>query len=278
MFDRISRGFQLVGSSWRVLRTDKKLIVFPILSGICCILVLLSFWTPVLIAQPGWLQFNDKPPAWFWGFLFLFYFVNYFVIVFFNAALVSCAIMRFHGETPTVGDGLRAAASRFPQILAWAFVSATVGILLKAIENAHEKAGEIVSAILGTVWTIITYFVVPVLVVEKLGPIQAIKRSVSIMKQTWGETLVSHFGIGLIVLLLMIPAFLLFVGGVFVAQSALPLGIMLLILGVLYFLLVLAISSALSGIHLAALYQFAAFGVVPEGYDREMMTGAFGKK
>src|SRR5262249_4768139 len=155
-------------SSWQVLLMDKKLILFPIMSGICCLIVLLSFLTPFLIAPPDWIvKGQGVPPVWFYLVAFLFYFVNYFVIVFFNAALVSCAFIRFPGGTPTIGDGMRAAVSRLPQILAWALVSATVGMLLKAVENVHEKAGEIISAILGTVWTVITYFVVPVLVVEK---------------------------------------------------------------------------------------------------------------
>src|SRR6516162_6321216 len=202
MYQRLANSFALARSSWQVLRTDKKLVLFPILSGICCIVVLIAFWAPVLLAQPAFLQGQGQVPGWIYPLAFAFYFVNYFVIVFFNAALVSCALIRFHGGTPTVGDGLRAAFSRLPQILAWALVSATVGVLLKVIENAHEKAGEFISAILGTVWTVITYFVVPVLVVEKVGPIEAVKRSVQILKQTWGDALVGKFGIGLFILLM----------------------------------------------------------------------------
>src|SRR5262249_39867725 len=144
----------------------------------------------------------------------------YFVIIFFNAALVSCALMRFNGVEPTLGDGLRAASLRLPQILLWALVSATVGMILKAIENSSEKVGQFISGILGMVWTVITYFVVPVLVVEKTGPFAAISRSTSILKKTWGESLVGGIGITLFIFLLALPGILLlFVAGAVLAMN-----------------------------------------------------------
>src|SRR4051812_27151935 len=215
MFERIANSFALARSSWNVLRTDKQLIVFPIISGICCLLVLLSFVAPfiaLLVVQ------NKQPediPQWVYIVTaFAFYFCNYFVIVFFNSALTSCALMRFSGHTPTIGGGLTAAWIRLPQILAWALVAATVGVLLKLIENAHEQVGRFISAILGTAWTVVTYFVVPVLVVERVGPIDAVKRSIEILKHTWGEALVGHFGIGFFVFLLALPVILLLVVGI----------------------------------------------------------------
>src|SRR5262249_54953434 len=196
-----------------VLRTDKQLIVFPILSGICCLLVLLSFVLPFVLS-PQLLnlvdnQVNQGQVPW-WGYVvaFAFYFCNYFVIVFFNSALISCALMRFNGLEPTLGDGFKAAAARLPQILAWALVSATVGVLLKIIENSSEKVGQFIAGLLGLVWGVLTYFVVPVLVVEKLGPIDAIKRSAAILRKTWGESLVANLGIGLIMMVLFLVALL----------------------------------------------------------------------
>ena len=181
MFDRITRSFELAKSSWNVLRTDKKLLLFPVVSGIGVLVVLISFIGPlVALVVGGQIKFEADQngefalPWWSYPLTFAFYFCNYFVIVFCNAALVSCALMRFNGQEPTLGDGFRAAASRLPQIFAWALVSATVGLLLKIVENANEKIGEIISALLGTAWTVLTFFVVPVLVVEKVGPFSAV--------------------------------------------------------------------------------------------------------
>src|SRR4051812_16188899 len=126
MFERIRTSFELARSSWNVLRDDKKLIVFPILSGIASVLVFLSFAVPlaVIVAQTDAFKDVDKNGVPWWTYLvvFAYYFCSYFVIVFCNSALVSCALMRFGGEEPTLGDGLRAAGSRLPQILAWALV------------------------------------------------------------------------------------------------------------------------------------------------------------
>src|SRR5262249_17525928 len=132
MFDRLSRSFELARSSWHVLLADKKLVLFPILSGIATLLVLASFVTPPLRLYLGghinfdWVDQDKQPPLWYYAVAFAFYFCTYFVIVFCNAALISCALMRFNGQEPTLGDGFAAAASRLPQIFAWALVSATV--------------------------------------------------------------------------------------------------------------------------------------------------------
>jgi hypothetical protein len=283
MFTKISNSFSLAGSSWRLLRDDKKLILFPVISGVCCLLVMVSFCIPFL-ANPGLLDFphdaqgNVQIPIWVYPTLFAFYFVNYFVIIFFNAALISCAVLRFNGQEASLGDGLSIAASRLPQILAWALVSATVGFLLKLIESAHEKVGQIVSAILGTAWNVITYFVVPILVVEKLGPIAAIQRSLSLLKKAWGEALVGQIGLGLVLFLLLLPAILLAAIGVFALGSVPALGVIMLVIAVVYFLIWSAVGPAINGIFLAALYQYASSGMTPNGFDQQALSGAFAPK
>jgi hypothetical protein len=286
MFDRIARSFQLAKSSWNVLRADKKLVLFPIISGIGVLLVLISFIAPLAVLIAGGHikveldQDNAQPPWWVYPVTFAFYFCNYFVIVFCNSALVSCALMRFNGQEPTLGDGFRAAAARLPQIAAWALVSATIGLILKVIENAHEKIGEIVSALLGTAWTVITFFVVPVLVVEKLGPIAAIGRSLALLKKAWGEALVGNLGLGLFKLLLLLPGILVLVGGIVLCAMVQPvyIGIAVVVLALLYLLIAAAGGSALDAIFLTALYQYAAFEKVPEGFDRTSIEGAFSRK
>ena len=133
-------------SSWAVLIKDKHLIVFPIVSGFLFLIVLASFAVP-LATLVDWNKFqqqlqanNNRPPIWVYALSFAFYFSTYFVIIFCNSALISCAMMRFNGQEPSVGDGFRMAMSRLPQIFAWALVSATVGVLLKVIENSARES------------------------------------------------------------------------------------------------------------------------------------------
>ena len=282
MFERISNGWNLALESWSVLRQDKELLLFPLFSGIACFLVLASFAAPlwftgyieVLADDP---QGMENPIAWV--LLFLYYCVNYFVIVFFNSALVACATIRFRGGDPTVGDGFRAAMNRLPQILGWAVVSATVGVILKAIESRSEKIGQIVTALLGAAWTIGTFFVVPVLVIEKLGPIDATKRSLAIIRDTWGESLVANFGISLLVFVAAIPAIAMFIGGGFLLSTEYPLaGVALFAVAILWMIVLSLVSSALNAIVLTALYLYAADEKSPSAFNDRLLRQAFSAK
>jgi hypothetical protein len=169
--------------------------------------------------------------------------------------------------------------ARPPQIAGWAAASATVGIILKAIESRSEKIGQIVVGLLGTAWSIATYFVVPVLVVEKLGPVDAAKRSVAILKKAWGESIVANFGIGLFVFLATLPGIALIVVGAFLAATqSLALGITVVVLGVVWTMLVSLISSTLNTIIIAALYLYAADGETPQHFNGELLRDAFAPK
>jgi ABC-type multidrug transport system fused ATPase/permease subunit len=287
MFDRFFTGFSAARSCWEILREDKKLVLFPLISGIACLIVVLSFFLPLAVIQPRALMalFDDDPraaagqvPWWFWVLLFAFYFCNYFVIYFFNAALIHCALFRFRGIPTSVNDGLWAATQRLPQILAWSFVSATVGLLLKAIENSHERAGELISSIAGTAWSIVTYFVMPVLIVEKVGPFEAIARSARILKSTWGEALGGRIGIRWFMLPFWLIGIVVGVGGFFLLGSALPLGVALLALAVVYLIVLALVNAALETILLSGLYLYATQGEVPAGMDRNVLKGAFAAK
>jgi hypothetical protein len=284
MFDRISASWDLARSSWQVLRADSKLVLFPVLSAAGTVIVLVSFLVPIGLLT-NWQQFaaannNGRvqvQPYWY-AIAFAFYFCNYFVIVFCNSALVSCAIMHFNGKKPTLADGFNAAISRLPQILAWSLVSATVGMLLKAIEGVNDKLGSIISALLGAAWTVMTIFVVPVLVVEKVGPFDAISRSIAILKKTWGEGLVGRATIGLVMFLCALPGIAVIVAGGMLAANVGMAGAALVAVGIAYLLALSAVGSALQGIFLGALYQYAAFGVVPTGYDADVLENAFRRK
>jgi len=279
MFARISRGIELARQSWHVLQEEKTLLVFPLLSGIACLLVLASFALPLwATGYAGGLLEDGKMPQdpIAYAVLFAFYFVNYFVIVFFNSALISCAIIRFHGQDATLGDGIGAAMQRLPQIAAWALVSATVGIILKAIESRSEKLGQLAAGLLGAGWAIATYFVVPVLVVEGVGPFAAIQRSFAILRKTWGESLTAQFGIGLLVTLATFAAVIPAVAGIALgntAAAAIGIGITVVLV-----VLISLISAALNTIILAALYLYAAEGQVPQQFDRDLLASAYGQK
>ncbi|MBY0112633.1 MAG: hypothetical protein K2Y21_07415 [Phycisphaerales bacterium] len=283
-----ARSAALLRQSFNVLRHDKRLVIFPLLSSIACLAVLASFVVPLVMT--GVLQqiaassgtggkTAMHPYIREIGTLltFVYYFANYFVIVFFNTALVACAMERFAGREPTVGGGLRHAMGLMPQIVGWVAVSATVGTLLKAIEDHVGFVGKLVTGLVGFAWTIATYFVVPVLVAERLGPIEAVQRSSKMLSKTWGTALISNVGLGVIGFLLYaaatIPAI---VGIVFMAQMnhwapiVIGGGIMVMLM-----VGIGLVTSAVSSILVAALYRYAATGEVPGGFEESALRGAF---
>jgi Family of unknown function (DUF6159) len=265
---RIRGAWLLARQSWRVLMLDKELLVFPLLSGIACLLVLASFVAGVF-ATGGFQGDKAHGDATAWAMMFVYYFANYFVIVYFNSALVACAMIRFRGGNPTVADGLRAASARLPQILAWVLLAATVGVALRAIQERFALFGRIVIALIGAAWTIATYFIVPVLVVEKVGPFDALTRSATLMKQTWGETLVSHAGIGAATgLISFLGVLLIGIASVALAVANSSIGVLIAGAVVIVAFLVLAalVSSALTTIVLSALYLYATEKKEPQAF------------
>jgi Family of unknown function (DUF6159) len=286
MFTSFSRSWEMISQSYAVLKKQKTLVTFPILSGIACLLVAISFLAPML-AMPDLFQKvarrGSDPDVRKWVFTiggFLFYFINYFIIIFFNAALAACAVMHFKGITPTLGDGLAAAGRRFPQILGWAFVAATVGMILRAIQDRSEWLGRIIVGILGLMWTAVTYLVVPVLAVEGKGPIDSLKRSSELLRRTWGEGLAGGLSFGLVGFLLSLPGLLLIFGGIMsgVAVNNIGLPVLLGVLGMIYLVVISIVLSTLKQIYIAGLYLYAAEGVMPGGFSPELVQDAFQKK
>ncbi len=274
---RFARSWALVKGSAAVLRSDRELLLFPLLSGLCTLLVAATFIAPLAFGGAFAGIDEGDTPVWLWPLAFAFYLSQYFVIFFFNAALVGAARIRLDGGDPTVADGFRIALSRWPQILGYAAIAATVGMILRMIQERAGLLGRWVAGLLGLAWTVASFLVVPVLVNENIGPIDAVKRSTELLKRTWGENLVGNVGIGFVFGLLTI-GWVLLAGTLFVfalkAQSAMA--IMLTIaLAVLGFLLLGLVQSALQGVYAAALHRYAQVGDAGAGFEGAMIADAF---
>lgn len=250
---RISRTLELAKASWQVLRADKELILLPVLSLIATILVAATFLAPILLAGDA-VALEDPGPV---GYVLLFaaYVTLAFITIFFNAALVHAANERLDGGDPTLGSAIRGALMRVGRILPWAIVSATVSIILRAIEERAGAVGRIVSAIAGVAWSLVTFLVIPILVIEGIGVGDAVKRSGALFKKTWGENVAAQVGFGLIGFLAMLPAILI-AGGAATAGGAIA--VIGIGVAVVWILAVVMVLSALNGIFQTALYRHAA--------------------
>ena len=150
--------------------------------------------------------------------------------------------------------------------------------MLRIIENSNRKAGRFIAGLLGMGWSLVTFLVVPILVIDGKGPFEAFKASARLLKKTWGEQLIGNFSFGLVFFLLGLPGIILIVLSIAVASIATPLGIALIILGIGYMLLLGLIQSTLQIIFQAALYLYAQDGRVPEGFDAEQISHVMSRR
>jgi hypothetical protein len=280
MAGRIANSFALVKASANVLKMDKELMVFPLMSGIATVLVFASFIAPIFMIGPEIFAGGEEASYLAYSLGFLFYVVQYSVIFFFNAALVGAALIRLDGGDPTVSDGLAIASKRMGSILGYAVIAATVGMLLRFIQERVGIVGKIVTGLIGMAWTLTTYLTVPILVTKDVGPIDAVKESAAIFKRTWGEQVVGNFGMGVAVFLMglswtLVSCVLVFftigmVGNVWLTMLA----VAVMILG---YVLLSLFASALNGIYTAALYRFAMTGDTGH-FDATIMGNAFSPK
>jgi hypothetical protein len=269
MFESIGRSIELFKTSWGILMADKKLLVFPLLSGIISLIVLATFIIPLVIGG----IFGNLV---FYIALFAFYLVSYFVVIFFNTALVSCVNARLHGKEMSVGEGLKTAMNHFISILAWALVSATVGIILQILREEGGYIGKIAASLVGGAWGLVTFFVVPILVLEDKGVFDAIKESTNLIKKTWGETII---GSGSIMLVFVVIGII----GLLATLATLLLGSMTvfgiaLVLFIGFVIVLAVVAAAMQGIFVTALYTYARTGTVPSAFRNDLIQNAFVQK
>ncbi len=284
MAGKFARSWALMKASAAVLRADKSLLIFPLLSGICTLLVAASFLVPdglmAIGGEPAGQDFQPRMSAGAYLLMFAFYLVQYFVIIFFQTALTGVALMHLRGEPTSVGAGLALARAKLPQILGYALVAATVGMLLRMVQERLGLVGRFVIGLVGLAWTVATFLVVPVLASKDVGPLDAVKHSVELLKRSWGENLIGNGGIGIVFGLLMVLAVL--VGGVLVAGAVLAGSIVAIVLAgalvVAGFILLGLIQSSLQGIYAAALYRYAEAGETSIGFDQALLQQAFAPK
>ena len=268
------RSFRIFSESLAILKKDKEILLFPVLSGVFCILALVGMIFGGIETGLFGEMFKDVisgsgKEAQVLGVVLVgvWYFVTWFIVVFFNVATVACAKIRLEGGDPVLGDGFRAGFANLGRIAAWALVSALVGLLLDAIENIRG-VGKLLRMIIGSAWGVLTYFVIPVMIFEKTGPFVSIRSSKELLRKTWGDALVGSSGLGFVLVLLALPAFgLMYVGG--------SVGVLV---GLAYLVLLVVVGSALGNIYRTALYVYATTGQVPSGFDEMSVRQSFAPK
>ena len=283
MLERLSRSWRLFKASASVLMQDQELLLFPLISLGALVVLVLSFAAPVIgLAFAGGFQTHPgggwSASAYVLGFLF--YFSQYFVIFFFNTALVGAAMIRLEGGTPTFRDGLRIASDRVGAIATYALIAATVGVILRVLQERLGFIGRIIVGLLGLAWTVATYLVVPVLAVRKVGAVDAVKESAALIKTTWGENVIGQMGLGAVFSFVFLAVAGL--GTLLVIAAVMMQSVTAIVAALLVAILLLGVTglvhSALTGIYSAALYRWATTGKDSMGFEPDTLRLAFAPK
>lgn len=281
---KFARSWALMKASATILRQDKELMLFPLLAGVASLIVIATFaWPVIALVANHQADFDGQrhhASPLFLLVSFLFYVVQYGVVIFFNVALAAAALIRLDGGDPTLRDGMRAATGKLANIIGYALIAATVGMILRALQERLGLIGRLVVGLLGVGWTVATFLVVPVLAAQDVGPVDAVKRSASLLKQTWGENVIGNAGIGLaggiLTFCLIFASIALFA----LAATTQSIGLMIAV-GATAVIALVALSlfqTAMHGVYAAALYRYAEEGDPGQGFDRALIESAFRRK
>ncbi len=273
--DRLRNSWELAKVSWSVLRSERSLAVFPALSAVGGLLVVGI--VAGLVAATGVNDSHGGTGLRGIGYVFvvLGYIALAFVSTYFLGALVHGANEALEGRRAAVGDCFAAANAKLHRLLPWALVQATVSIIIRALED-RGIGGQIVASLIGAGWAIVTFLTIPIIMLEDLGPIAALKRSGHLLKQSWGENIAAQFGFGLFGLIAMLPAILVIALAASSGSTAII--VVLGAVGVAWIVVVSLAVSALTGIYRTALYRFAIDGVAPPAFAGADLEHAFGPR
>jgi hypothetical protein len=274
--NRFQRSFRLLSQSLAIIRSDRSLLWFPVLSAVFTVIAVAIVLVPAaVLLLPG----ATADSAHTWPMLVVAGLAGYAataVATYFNVALVSCAARSFHGEDTSAGEGMRAANARLGSILLWALIASLVGMVIRAVEQ-RAGLGSIVARLLGAGWATATYFVIPVLAFEQVGPADAVRRSIATVRRSWGESLIGNVGLGIATFLLALPLIGVGLLGAALVGASPAAGVGLLVVAAGLGVVLLVVSSAMGQIYKTAVYLYAETGEIA-GYSSELLEGAFRDK
>ncbi len=277
---RFQRSLALGRASWSVLKSDRTLALYPVFSGLVSVGIL------IVLGLIGWATKGSEvtssgtthytASAATFVIVVVGYVALAFVQTYFLAGLVASSDQVLGGRPTTMKEGLAVASSRAGRILPWALVQATISAVIQAIEERFGIVGTIIGSLLGAAWSVVTFLAVPIIVFEDVGPVNALKRSGSLLKQTWGENLFAQAGLGLFTIIPMLVA--VGIGALGVASGTAVVAVPLIALAVVIAVVATVIISALSGIYRTALYRYAVDGQVPTPFAGADLEHVFGPR
>lgn len=254
---KFSSTMSLMSGSWKVVKESREILALQAISFASSLIVAMVFILPIIDGGSS----SYSPPEQgaemgeqiaYYLKVYLVLLCNYFVVIFFNVAIIHCAIKRLKGNTSSVSDGISAAIGHLPAILGWTLISATVGLILRIIEDKSETLGQIVAGFIGLAWNMSVFFVIPIMVVRKKGPLESVSDSAKLIRDTWAEQLLSNISYGLVYFVFSLIGIALLLTGYLSEPGAMR--TFLFASGILYMIALAVVFSALESIFKSALY------------------------
>lgn len=258
MFARIKQGWELTKKAWSVVRQHPGLAKLPLTGGVLALIAAL------VLAGPGVFLANaDSDAARLVGYILIAAgsYAASFIVIFYNVILAGAANDALEGREPDVPAARQVATNRIPTIAGWALVSAIVSIALSVLRDRGGLPGRIAASLGAAIWGLVTFLVVPVLALEGVGPIEAIKRSGNMVRNRWGQQVTGNFVIGGIASVFMFIGAAGVIGGVVLIASGTGWGVVggvLVVLGLLIAVASAVFAGATKGVFGVALYHFVA--------------------
>ncbi|MCY4257193.1 MAG: DUF6159 family protein [bacterium] len=274
---RFRRTLDTAKASWAVLQHDRELALLPIMGALTSLAVVIGVGVPIWLSTSGISggegSASNEPMLWIGGLVIALGIT--IVTVFFHTAVVAGARERFSGGDPTIASAIKTAFSLLGVIIPWAILATTVGMILRAIQNSDNMVTRFLGSLLNMAWGVLTFLVVPILVVEKTGPFQSLRRSGDLLRKTWGENLIAQVGFGLIGFLAAIPGLIIFALGAATGGAGAVIGG---VIGFGWIALVVVVITTLTAIFQMALYLYATTGQVPDGFQGSGMSDVFNER
>ncbi len=277
---RFRASVLLFKETFRFLALDKEMLLVPVVAfflevalfGVLMVIFLLTGSLGALGGDGGQLTTENYVG------IFCLYVLSAFVISWTQAAIVHIVATRAHGGNATLGEGVAVASRHWSALLLWSVITSTVGIILRAIAERSNLLMRILVMIMGALWSVLTYFVVPAIVIGNHTAVGAIKNSGSVFRRTWGETLITNVSFTL----LFVLAFMLLTLGLIGIGLAVPLtfGVFLVLFSLFCisaFMLAL-LSSVMSSVLRTLLYMYASEGITPENFNKELLEQIITRK
>ena len=260
-----------------VVRADPELMVYTLLSGILSLLAIGvgisgSIGLDVLATDPECVG-EECGSELIFGHMaiwFVFYLIVSIITVFWNAAIIASAYERLTaGTNPSFSYGIGQAMKCLPQIFIWGLIAGTVGLFIQILEglaNSEDSppplrlVAGMASFFIGVAWWVLTFFVVPIIVLERASVLDSMGRSPELFRGTWGEDVTSHIGTGLLMTLCIFILAAISVPVMMLGDVGLVLGLVILAVGVLFAVLFF---STVEAVNRASLFYYAKTGQAP---------------